>query len=111
MANPTKATWTDPTTNTDGTAVSTGEITGYTVGVRNTAATGSVAGTYPYSASAPAGATSELLSALTPTLPTGVLLAGAVQALSSSNGNSAWSTEATFTLTAPPSPPAGFSVA
>lgn len=111
MTNPTKATWTDPTTNTDGTTIASGEITGYAVGVRNTAASGSVPGVYPYTATAPATSTSELLSLLTPVLPTGVPLAGAVQALSTTNGNSAWSAEATFTLVAPPNAPSGFGVA
>lgn len=45
--NPTHVSWTDPTTNVDGTAIAAGEITGYQVGVRLTTATGSVAGTYP----------------------------------------------------------------
>ena len=109
MANPTLASWADPTTNTDGSAVAAGEITGYTVGVRDTTATGSAAGTYPYSVTAPATATSELLSLLTPTLPTGKALAAAVRA-NTSNANSAWSTEATFTLVGTPNAPTGFSV-
>jgi len=109
MANPTKASWTDPSTNTDGSAIASGEITGYQIGVRLTTGT---AGTYAYTASAPATATSELLSLLTPVLPTGVQLVGAVMALSTTNGNSAWSTEsAAFTMLAPPSPPTGFQIA
>lgn len=113
MTNPTIASWTDPTTNVDGSPIAAGEITGYTVGVRDTTATGSVAGTYPFSATAPATSTTELLSLLTPALPTGVLLAGAVQA-STAGPASAWSNEAQFTLSAPvpvPSPPTSFDVA
>ena len=53
MANVTTAKWTDPTTNTDGSPIASGEITGYQVGVR--LASGQ-AGTYPYTASAPASA-------------------------------------------------------
>lgn len=108
MSNVTTASWTDPTTNVDGTPIAAGEITGYSVGVR--LASG-VAGTYPYVATAPATATSELLSLLVPVLPTGQSLIGAVQALSTANGPSKWSTEsAAFTLLAPPNPPTGFTV-
>lgn len=120
MTDPTKFTWIDPTTNADGSPVTDGEITGYEVGVRDTTAAGSVAGTYPFGAKAPASATSELISLLNPALPKGVLLAGAVRALTAAkdaNDNpitSGWSTEATFTLTPPPpvpNPPVNFSVA
>jgi hypothetical protein len=108
VSNPTKASWTDPTLNTDGSTIGAGEITGYTIGVR--LATG-VAGTYPYTATVAAGATSDLLSALSPVLPTGVSLIGAVQALSATNGNSAWSAEsAPFEILAAPNPPTGFTV-
>jgi hypothetical protein len=108
MSNVTTAKWTDPTTNTDGTPIASGEITGYAVGVRLASGT---AGTYPYQATAPATATSELLSLLTPVLPTGEALIGAVQAISATNGNSAWSSESSsFTLLAPPSAPTGFTV-
>jgi hypothetical protein len=107
MANVTTASWTDPTTNTDGSAIASGEITGYTVGVRLASGT---AGTYPYSATAPATSTSELLSALTPVLPDGVALMGAVKA-NTATTSSAWSNEASFTLQAIPNPPANFSIA
>lgn len=120
MSDPTKFVWTDPTTNTDGSPVAAGEITGYEVGVRDTTATGSTAGTYPYGAKAPATATTELISLLTPSLPKGVLLAAAVRAntaavdINNNPINSKWSTEATFTLTPPPpvpNEPTGFQVA
>ncbi len=42
-----KVSWTDPTTNTDGTPLSQNEITGYQVGLRSTTVSGSAAGTYP----------------------------------------------------------------
>lgn len=99
MANPTQITWTDATTNTDGTPIAAGEVTGYTVGVRSTTAAGSVAGTYPFTASAPATATSELLSALSAVLPADTYVA-AVQ--STGPVNSGWSAEsAPFTIAAP----------
>lgn len=120
MSDPTKFTWVDPTTNKDGSPVSDGEISGYEVGVRDTTAAGSAAGTYPFGAKAPNTATTELISLLQPSLPTGVLLAAAVRANTAAldaNGNpinSDWSTEATFTLTPPapvPNPPTGFTAA
>lgn len=105
MANPTKFTWVDPTLNTDGSAITAGEITGYLIGIR----TGGVAGTYPITASvAGATAASELLSAL------GTVLApnnysAAIQTVGPVN--SAWSSEVTFTIApSQPNPPTGFSV-
>ncbi len=120
MTDPTKFVWTDPTTNADGSPVAAGEITGYEVGVRDTTATGSAAGAYPFGAKAPGTATTELISLLSPSLPKGVQLAAAVRAntagLDAAGNpiNSDWSTEATFTLAVPapvPSPPTGFGVA
>jgi len=103
-ANPTTISWTDPTTNVDGTPIAAGEITGYAVGVRSTTASGSAAGTYPYTASAPSSSSSELLSALTPLLTAGTYVA-AVQAVTAA-GNSAWSAESSpFTITEIPNPP------
>jgi len=108
MSNPSKVSWIDPTLNVDGSAITTGELTGYLVGVRLASGT---AGTYPYTASAPAASVNELLSMLTPVLPTGAALVAAVQALSTTNGNSAWSAEsASFTLLTPPNPPTGLTV-
>jgi hypothetical protein len=104
MTNPTTASWVDPTTNVDGSPIAAGEITGYTIGVRDTTVAGSTAGTYPFTATAPATATSELLSLITPVLPTGDVLAAAVQA-NTATTNSAWSAEATFTLSPPPPTP------
>ncbi len=109
MSNPTKFTWTDPTTNVDGSAIAAGEITSYTIGVRNTTATGSVAGTYTITVTAPPTVTSDLLSAITPALPAGSY-AAAIQANTAST-SSPWSTEATFTIAEVPNPPTGFGVA
>jgi hypothetical protein len=113
MSTPTIATWTDPTTNTDGTPIAPGEIVGYELGVRDTTAAGSAAGTYPFGVKAPSTATSEPLALITPALPKGVLLAAAVRANTAAN-NSDWTPEVTFTLPVPvpvPNPPTGFSVA
>lgn len=100
---PTQVSWTDATTNIDGSAIGSGEVTGYTVGVRSTTVSGSVAGTYPYTASAPATATSDLLSALTPVLPPDTYVAAV---MSTGPTNSAWSTESSpFSIAAAPPVP------
>lgn len=108
MSNPTKFSWVDPTTNVDGTAIAAGEISGYTIGVRSTTASGSVAGTYPIELTAPATVTTDLLSAITPALPAGSY-AAAIQA-NTANTVSAWSAETLFTIAETPSPPTGFTV-
>ncbi len=107
MSNPTKFTWTDPTTNVDGSAITTGEVTGYSIGVRPSTGT---AGTYPVlTAVAGATATSEAYSALSSVLAPGNY-AAAIQTVEPVN--SAWSAEITFTIAAPvPSPPVNFGVA
>lgn len=105
MSNPTQFTWVDPTLNTDGSAVTPGEITGYTIGVRPSTGT---AGTYPVTLAAPAGATSALLSAISPPLTSGAY-AAAIKA-DTAVTTSAWSTEADFTLVEVPNPPTGFTV-
>lgn len=101
--------WTDPTTNTDGSAVAAGEITAYTIGIRQVAdakgnpVAGSVAGTYPTTISAPgAAAVSALGSSLAQALPAGTY-AAAIQA----NGpvNSAFSNEVQFAIVPPPPTP------
>ncbi len=106
MGNPTTFQWTDPTTNADGSAITAGEITGYTVGVR---AAGGTVGTYPITgAVANAAATSELITALSQ-----ILLPGTYFAAVQTNGpvNSAWSAEVSFTVLAPqPNPPSGLKV-
>jgi len=95
-----------PTTNTDGTPVTPGEITSYNVGVRSLTATGSVAGTYPFN-----GSLASNVSPLSMTLKAlGVSkadsYAAAAQAVTA-NGTTAWGPEFSFTA-APslPQPPA-----
>lgn len=110
MPNPTQFSWADATTNTDGTPLVAGEITGYNIGVRSTTAAGSVAGVYPMltKVTDPA-ATKEALNALTP-----ILVPGSYAAAIQSTGpiDSAWSTETTFSIVPPtPSSPTNFSVA
>jgi hypothetical protein len=106
MTNPVKFTWTDPTVNTDGSAITAGEITGYQIGVRPSTGT---AGTYPLlTAVAGATATSEAFTSLSTILAPGSY-AAAIQAIGPSN--SGWSSEITFSIAAPiPSPPSAFSV-
>lgn len=120
MSDPTKLDWTDPTTNTDGSPIAAGEVTGYEIGVRDTTAAGSTAGTYPYGFKAPPDAVEEPLTVINPVLPKGVLLAAAIRTntagLDGNNQpiNSAWTEEVTFTLSVPapvPNPPSGFSAA
>ncbi len=105
MANPTQFTWVDPTTNTDGSAVAAGEITGYTIGV------GVASGNYTMltPVSSPT-ATSEPLSSLSSVLAPGTYFA-AIRA-ESTGGPSAFSNEVSFAIAAPvPNPPTGFTVA
>lgn len=110
MSNPTVFSWTPPTTNTDGTPIAAGEITGYSVGVRDVAAAGSVAGTYTSFDMAPATATSATIAGLVPALKVPGSYAAAVQAVGPVD--SAWTAEVTFSLVAPtPSAPTGFTVA
>lgn len=103
MANPTKFTWSVPTKNTDGSALTSGEVTGYSIGVR--AASQGAAGTYPtLTAVADPTATTAAIPALAPGN-----YAAAIMSLGPNP--SAWSPEATFTLAAVPMPPAGFTAA
>jgi hypothetical protein len=107
MSNPTEFSWTDPTTNADGTPLAAGEITGYTVGVRPVTGT---SGTYPITGSVTSPtATSELFTSLN-----AMLAPGSYAAAIRADGPvaSAWSTEITFDI-APeqPSAPTGFGVA
>ena len=107
MKNPTVMSWTDPTTNVDGSAIVAGEITGYLVGLRSTTAAGSAAGVYPITAAVPAGDTSAPISVFGP------LAAGDYAAAAQTNGpnDSAWSAEVLFTIAPVPAPPTGFSLA
>jgi hypothetical protein len=110
MSNPTKFSWTDPTTNVDGSAIAAGEITGYNLGIRQTSLTGSVAGTYPIQVPVSgATAASELISQISPALTPGGY-AAAIQTVGPVN--SAWSAEVTFTIAPPvPNSPTNFTVA
>lgn len=106
-----KATWTPPTANTDGSTITTGEVTGYIVGLRSLTAPGSVVGTYPIQ-SAPTAATavSEALDAISANLKADQY-AAAVQS-QSINGPGPWSTEFQFQGVQPvPGAPTGVSVA
>lgn len=104
-------TWTDATTNVDGSALAPGEVTGYTIGIRNLADAGHSAGNYALTISAAtATAVSAIGSAAMDAVTPGTYLA-AIQ----SNGpvTSAWSTEVTFVVPVPvpvPNAPSGFSV-
>lgn len=96
MANPTKVSWIAPTTNTDGSAIAAGEITGYNVGIRP--ATGS-AGTYNTLIPVSGAAT---LSVALPALTAGSYQV-AVQVVGPNN--SAWSPEAAFSIVVTPQAP------
>jgi hypothetical protein len=99
-------TWQDPTVPAGG-----APITGYNVGIRDLAATGTAVGTYPNTAAVSgASSASEALSLL---FQSGSLVAGhgyavAIQTLAATPpGPSAWSSEYQFLwqpLTAPPPP-------
>jgi hypothetical protein len=110
-------TWTDATTDIDNNPIPAGEVTGYNIGIRDLAAAGSVAGTYPNTAAAPgASATSEALSLL---FQSGAMVSGRSYAVAGQTlapapaGPSAWSAEFQFTFQpiAQPNPPTGFTVA
>lgn len=102
-------TWTDATKNTDGSALQSGEVTGFVIGIRSTTATGSVAGTYPInSPSIAASAVSEAVALITPSLQPDSY-AAAIR--STGPTNSAWSSEVQFQIVQPvPSPPSAFTV-
>lgn len=113
--DPSKASfsWTPATTNTDGSPIAAGEITGYLLGIRSATDPSSVAGTYPIAV--PIGdpsATSEAVSAIGTVLKPDTY-AAALESVGPTN--SAWTPEITFTIAAPPlpvpNPPSGFTVA
>lgn len=105
-----KFSWTDPTTNTDGSPIQSGELTGYAIGIRSATATGSVVGTYTITAQVSgAAAANEALSAIGTVLKPDTY-AAAIQSVGPIN--SAWSSEIEFTIAQPvPNPPTGFTVA
>lgn len=106
-----RITWTDPPLNTDGSAVSAGEITGFNVGFRAVNAAGSTPGQYPITAGEAPSSTSAPLSGVQGLIP-GTEYAAAVQA-ATANGVSAWSTPEFLFITAMPipNPPTAVSVA
>lgn len=86
-------TYVPPTTNTNSTSITTGEVTGYQVGIRS----GGTAGTYPTIVSVQLYATSQMLTAaILPRLAVGSYFA-AVRAIGATN--SAWSAESSFNIT------------
>ena len=105
-----KFTWTDPTTNVDGSPIQAGEITGYNLGIRSTTAAGSVAGTYPITVNvAGASAANEAVSAIGQVLKPDTY-AAAVQ--TAGPVASAWTAEIEFIIAQPvPNPPSNFSAA
>lgn len=103
MTNPTTISWTDPTTNTDGSPIVAGEITGYNLGIRVGTLTDGHAGAYTINVPVPgAAAASELLSAISPILaPNSYVIA--IESVGPVS--SAFSPEVAFVI-APPTPSA-----
>lgn len=107
-----KVTWTDPTQNTDTSAITPGEITGYTAAMRSLKAAGSVQGTYPFKTPMqPPTATSVPLSAMQPPPPPDDY--ALVMRTESVNGPGPWdAVEFQFTgVASVPNPPSAVSVA
>ena len=111
MTNATKFTWIPPTTNKDGSALAPNSVTAYDIGVRDTAAVGSAAGTYPVVTTVLGFATNaEPLANLAQVLKAGSY-AAAIR--SNSTVNSDWTTEVLFTIDATgsqPNAPSAFAV-
>lgn len=107
----TQFTWTDPTTNKDGTPITAGEITGYNIGIRIGSLNPAVGTPGAYTINVPiAGATaaSELLSAISPILAPNNYVA-AIEAIGPID--SAFSPEVAFTVVAPtPNAPTNLAV-
>jgi hypothetical protein len=98
--------WTDPTQNVDGAPITSGELSGYQIGIRDVSAAGSVAGTYSLKATvAGGGATSALMSALgfLAFLFPGGTYAVAAESEVGGAAVGAWSPEFVFTYS-PPAP-------
>jgi|HubBroStandDraft_1064217.scaffolds.fasta_scaffold76614_3 hypothetical protein len=110
------ADWTPPTTDINGDPIPAGEITGYEIGIRDLAVTGSVAGTYPATVQA-TGATA-ITEALTSFIASKAMVPGhsyAIAAMTLANtppGNSQWGVEYQFTWQplAAPMPPTALTV-
>lgn len=108
MSTPNQFTWVAPTTNTDGTAITPGEITGYTIGIRPLS--GGAAGTYPIQAQvASPTATNELIVELGTVLKPDSYVA-AIRTVGSVPSD--WTAEVHFTISPPqPNPPNAFAAA
>jgi hypothetical protein len=105
MSNPTTFNWVEPTKNTDGTNVTSGEITGYNIGIRPSSGT---PGTYTSTVTVTGATTlSAPISAASPALVSGSYMA-AIQSIGPTD--STFSAEVAFTLAGTPVPPSGFSV-
>jgi hypothetical protein len=111
MANPTQFKWVDPVTNTDGSAIVAGEITGYNLGIRIGSLSPAVGtpGVYTINvAVAGATAASELLSAISPILAPNSYVA-AIETVGPVD--SAFSSEVAFVIAPPtPSAPTGLTI-
>lgn len=118
IINPKEFDWTPATANTDGSAITAGELTGVTIGIRSMTAVGSIAGTYPMTIPVPgATVTKELLSAayaagLAMLKPDTYMPSIREESV---NGPSLWLAENLATqfqiVPPPPNPPGNFSVA
>jgi hypothetical protein len=101
MANPTKYTWTAPTINVDGSTITAGEITGYSIGQRATSGT---PGTYTSTVAVSGASTLTAPISLVPGSWT-----AAIQTIGPTD--SAYTAEISFVIAPPvPQPPTGFSV-
>ena len=107
--------WIDPNTDVNGNLLTAGELTGVQVGIRDLAAAGSVAGTYPNSVSVNATTVQEAASLL---FQSGGLVAGHEYAIAARSlaatppGPGPWSTEYQFQFAplAPPAAPTGLAI-
>ncbi len=109
--NPKTISWIAPTQNASpaGTPITAGEITGYMIGARDVNAAGSVAGTYPITATV-----NDPTALSAPITVLGTLAPGtyAASVMTLGPSDSVWDpTEAQFTIAPIPNPPSGFSVA
>lgn len=114
MSTPNQFTWVDSTTNTDGSAITQGEITGYTIGIRSLSEARSAVGTYPIlvpisSPTATAETLAQIVAALGKPL-TPDSYAAAIRSIGPVPSD--WTAEVNFTIAQPqPNPPTNFTVA
>lgn len=97
--------WAAPTKNTDGSAIPSGELTGFVVGLRSLTVANSAVGTYPIvGPPVPATQLNDSFQAIGQSLRADDY--AAVVKATSVNGDSAWSNEIQFTGVLPvPNPP------